>query len=76
MTSTLTWRPALTDKEDLPDELKFVLRKKFNGNIHEQRLDMSDVKYLEGLVDAGVKGANSLINAIQINAEVIITEEY
>lgn len=76
MSSTLTWRPAITDNASLPNELKFVLRTKFGGNIKDRMFNRYDLGYLDALVDAGIKGADQLIEAIQLHKEVIVTEEY
>lgn len=70
MSKNLYWKPVLPNKKyDLPDMLRYVIAKKIWGNdgtltSEGIELDSSIVLYLEGLRDAGVAGAEELIEAI------------
>jgi hypothetical protein len=73
MSSSLNWQPVNKKKNYLDCELKFILQDKFSlPNI----FDHSDVAYLTGLKDAGVKGASDLINEIEKQGEVKVWESY
>ena len=74
MSSTLYWEPANRKMKDLPDALKYVLQKKFSGSGIDTIMCDGDVPYLNGLKDAGVKGAEELIEAIEKYHEVRIAE--
>ena len=76
MSSTLTWEPQHREKDSLPDELKFVLRKQCSDGYVDIRMSESDLAYLRGLRDAGVKGAQTLIEAIEKYESIIVREEY
>ena len=81
MSSSLMWRPIATDANHLPKELKFVISRRLwdtDGSIGggEASMNMSDLSYLEGLNDAGVKGANELIDAIRKHGTVILWHEH
>ena len=76
MSSTLSWRPAFPPKSgSLPSELKFALRKKYDEPI-DIMFDESDIPFLEGLVCAGIPGANDLISAIRKHKQIIVKETY
>ena len=75
MSSYLNWEPVDRPKGTLPDELKFALRKRFREPV-DTTMHNSSVPYLEGLRDAGVKGAQALLDAIEKHGEVTVKEEY
>ena len=75
MSSNLTWEPRYRDKEDLPDELKYVLRKKY-GDPVDTYMTAQDVPYLEGLSHADIKGVAQLLHAIDKHGDIIVKEEY
>ena len=59
--------------KSLPDPIKYVLRKKFGGFI-DTTLGEFDVAYLQGLSDAGIKGADELIAAIEKHETIVVKE--
>jgi hypothetical protein len=72
MSSGLFWEPLETKRRDLPDELRFILRKKglpFYVNLE-------NILYFEALRDVGVKGAQEVIDAHFANGELKIDESY
>lgn len=78
MSATLKYRPAGQGK-DLPDELKYALRKRYDGTIHKmvfRKDDAIDMAYLAGLRDAGVKGADVLLEAIEKHSDIEVWEQY
>ena len=77
MTSSLYWKPVDDYSEYFPDELKYVLRTRFDcGHIDATQMNESDIPYLEGLRDGGIKGAAELIKAIKEHGTVVIEERY
>lgn len=74
MSSTLTWEPAHRKRHNLPLELKLALQKKFGGTVSDRDMGADYVAYLEGLRDAGVTGAQALIDAIEKHDIVTVTE--
>ena len=75
------WRPIVTDANDLPKELKFVISRRLwdtDGSCGhgEASMNSSDISYLEGLRDAGIKGAKELIDAIEQYGTVILWHEH
>lgn len=76
MSSTLKVEPANREKKSLPTGLKWVLQKKYKGVIHNQLMNLSDLPYLQALVDSEIEGAQELINFIEKHEEVILTEEF
>jgi len=77
MGSTLKVEPMNRTKKSLPDDLKFILRKKLGGRtVLNHRMDEADIPYLKGLVDCEVKGAFDLIEMIEKYDEVVIDEEF
>lgn len=74
MRMSLYWKPVRNDGKILDDALKFVLRKKYRGCVHQTTLTDSDIPYLTGLVDAGIKDAEKLISAIEKYGEIEIGE--
>ena len=76
MSATLKWEPANRKAQSLPDALKFVLRDKMG--IGDGRVCFGDqsMAYLNGLRDAGVEGAQELIDAIVKYGDVEVWLEY
>lgn len=75
MSSDLCWAPANRNMKDLSDAIKFVLRKRFSGHV-EGVLSKGDLPYLEGLRDAGIDGAEQLMEAILKYDDVFVQERY
>ena len=81
MSSTLMWRPAITDAKALPSELKRVISRKLwdtDGTCGggEVLVDIGLIPYLEGLRDSGVKGAVELIRLIEHHGAVLLWHEH
>lgn len=75
MTSNLSWRPRHAAGKDLPDDLKFALRKRHaDAHLEGQVYDRDDIPYLTGLAHGGVKGAQKLIDAIEKHDEIELME--
>ena len=77
MSSSLYWERIKENPYDgaLDDMLKYILRKKYDEPINTI-VDESDIPYLEGLQDAGIKGAKELISAIKKYGKIHIEEIY
>ena len=73
MSLNLYWEPADREANDLPDELKYVMRKRFDGAV-DTVFDEGDAHYIQGLRDAGVKGAQELLDAIAKHGSVRVFE--
>lgn len=73
MSSTLKWRP-LGGGKALPTALKFALDKR--GWSYPVTIGDGELSYLQGLCDAGVEGAETLLAAIEKHGEVELTKEY
>lgn len=73
MSVNLYWKPVIDEANDLPTGLKWILEKRF-GILGTTGITLSyqNIEYLNGLVDADVKGAKDLIDAIEQYNEVII----
>jgi hypothetical protein len=81
MSADLYWRPTPTNKQRLPDKLKFALRN--NDSVCGPRVDGdpttvtdSSFEYLRGLRDGGVDGAAELIAAIEKHEAVDVWLEW
>ena len=75
MTMSLGWEPVRPSKlKYLDDALKFALRKRHGGHV-DTVMTAADISYLQGLRDAGVKDADTLIEAIEKHGEVAVREE-
>lgn len=76
MSATLKWEPSKRKSQSLPDALKFVLRDK--GGVTGERtiFGSENLAYLRGLADAGIEGAQALIDAIDKHEEVELWLEY
>jgi hypothetical protein len=73
MSSNIAWQPIKENWHFLCKELKFAMQKRYDGRI-DGILNHSDIAYLEGLRDAGIKDADKLISAIEKYNEIQITE--
>jgi hypothetical protein len=77
MTSTLKWRPVVKYSGSLPDELKYVLRKRNDGErLHDVEYGEEDLEYLVGLYHANIDGADKLYKTIKKHGRIILTETY
>jgi hypothetical protein len=76
MSSTLKIEPANRKKQSLSYELKSCLQKKYGGLITDQIMNISDLPYLKGLLDAGVEDAKIVLDMIEKYDEVILDEEF
>lgn len=69
----MIWKPITTEKNYLPDELKFVVESTWAFPV---RLSHGSMEYLRGLYDAGIPGARELIDAIVIHDIIEVNLEY
>ncbi len=81
MSSTLMWRPANSDGNSLPYDLKKVISRRLwdtDGSCGSgvATVNETDIEYLEGLQDAGIDGASELIKIIQEHGDVQLWHEY
>jgi hypothetical protein len=74
VSATLYGRPADMPCESFPDTLKFALRMRY-GPSTKHRFTISDIEYLRGLSDAGIKGAADLISLIEKHGSYDVWEE-
>lgn len=75
MSSNIYWRPIVPiEGHRLPFALKSVLRKKFGYPI-QGVLQASDLGYIEGLKDAGIEGAEQLIEAVEKHQMIEVSED-
>ncbi len=74
MSLSLYGKPVLQDHDDFSDQLKLALRKRYDGFI-KARLTSQDIPYLQGLLDAGVKDANKLIQLVERHGEYDVFEQ-
>jgi hypothetical protein len=77
MSTRLFWEP-IGDGQTLPYALKFVLRKRMNGEVKVE-LGLDDLEYLRGLRDACenaevAEAVEHLIGLIEIHGKVRVTE--
>ena len=75
MSSNLQWQPLKQNWKDLSSDLKFAMRKRYPDPIDIVLL-RGDIPYLEGLWDAGLMDAKSLIDAISKYGEIQVKENY
>ena len=61
MSGTLKWKP-IKSKGSLPDELRFIFENKYSFPVE---MSSSDVSYIEGLRDAGIKSASDLLELLE-----------
>lgn len=82
MSSSLYWVPDVEPEGNrLSDELKFAISRHCwgtDGTMGEGRaiLDDDDLDYLRGLFDAGIKDADTLIQAIEKHGRIALWHEY
>ncbi len=77
MSSTLYWSPVEPPKgKHLKDSLKYILRQRFDCGHVDHQMDESDINYLEGLVDAGLKEAKPLLDAIKKHGAIHLVERF
>lgn len=74
MSTTLYWKPVTLEAGYLPDELKYILQKRYEGYIEGVTIGPKSLNYLEGLKDAGVKGAEELMELIEQHEKIRIWE--
>lgn len=78
MSSSMYWRPVPKDVPPgqwLDDGVRYKLGERLWGSgslRNEAELDGTDIAYLEGLADGGVKGARDLLDAIRAHGRVKI----
>ena len=77
MSSTLMWKPNEREGSALSYDLKIILSRKVWGTDGSTGGDYvvigsEYIGYLDGLDDAGVKGASELLKAIKEHGEVVI----
>lgn len=73
MTCSLCWKPVSTERDYISSyQLRDILEKKYG---YPSNLDHSDISYLEALEDAGVDGADELIEAIRKHDVIQIFKE-
>jgi hypothetical protein len=75
MSANLKWTPSKHTGHDLPDALRFALEKNPSGN-DRRHFGEASIPYLEGLRDAGIDGAQQLIDAIEKCGDVEVYWEY
>lgn len=82
MSSTLMWRPVVpVEGYSLPYELKKTLSRKLwdtDGSTGggEATMTENDIPYLEGLRDAGVKGAEKLIEILRKHGAIVLWHQH
>ena len=76
MSTDLYWRPVSKDANILESHLKIVLRNSgITSGIHPVKVGREKIDYLHGLKDAGIEGAEELIEIINKYGEVEIFED-
>lgn len=75
MSGKLVWVPVNQKMYALDNDLRDALRNKFGCPV-DIVMDYSYSDFLEGLVCAGIKDAQKLIDAIEKHCEVRIKERY
>ncbi len=76
MSSTLTIEPSEREKTGLSDQLKFILRKKYNGCVSQIMVNKYDISYFEALRDSEIKDADLVISFIEKYGSCTISEEF
>lgn len=69
MSTTLVWAPAERATRELPFQLKTVLQDRFK---FPEIFRYSDLPYFRGLRDAGIEGADEVIEALEKYEEIEI----
>ena len=75
MSANLMFEPIIDRGKDLSDELKYILRDKYELE-GETVYSASDLSYLQGLADANVKDAQKLVDAINKYGSVRVWLQY
>lgn len=75
MSSSLYWKPVDDHGKALPDELKYKLRGRFGDPVN-MVMDASNLEYLSGLKDCGIKGAWELICLIDKHGSISLREHH
>lgn len=82
MSSTLMWRPAvIVEGGSLPSSLKKTISRKLwdtDGSIGggEVFVGPNDLEYIQGLRDAGIDGAKTLLDLIDIHGAVYLYHQH
>ena len=82
MSSSLKWRPAMSQSRTLPRPLKYPLSRRLwdtdgsTGHGDAVVTVEEHLPYLEGLRDAGVEGAQELIDILNKHVAVIVWHEH
>jgi hypothetical protein len=74
MSAHLMWEPTDRPRKRLPDALKYALERSPAGR-DTRHFGEDSLSYLEGLRDAGVEGAQELIDAIENYGDITVTWE-
>ena len=74
MSRSLYWRPVDISNRSFPYDLKEAISKKLwgSGGCGEAAMTINDIPYVEGLRDAGVKGAQELIDVLDEHKSIIL----
>lgn len=75
MSTSLYWKPIIRAKsEDLADQLKYVIREKFFDSLGTDSItvNQSELDYFEGLKDAGIEDAETVIELINKHGEICL----
>ena len=73
MSATLVWQIKPTSRyKGLPIQLRYILEKKW---CFPKVVDLSDIPYFQGLNDAGIEGAEELIDIIKQFIEIELNIE-
>lgn len=65
MAPQLYWRPIVNNANPLDKQLKWILKEECVINDVNNKLTIKDLGFLRGLRAAGIKDADTLINAIE-----------
>jgi len=81
MSSSLMWKPVQEAKGSLPNELKWAISRRLwdtDGSCGHGVVivDSSYIGYLKGLRDAGINGADELINLIKEHGEIELWHQH
>lgn len=73
--SLFAYKVVRNPEVSIPDGLKFTLRKRY-GEPVDMILTDSDIPYLTGLSDGGIKGLSEVLKLLAEGQEIHIKEEY
>lgn len=76
MVACIYWKPVKSGKCVGDTKLRDCLDKQYELRHSNKELDDTDIKYLSGLADAGVDGAEELIDAIEKHDIIEVSIEY